>query len=141
VKLKLYPDAPLLKLAILDDHIWIQHYHAGLDIQRMPEYVFRHDKNLSSLYIPFYQFFMAKWNDRGVPEYDLESDELTYRDTAGNEIRREKWNAQQGKMTPRGLLEQRPVPTNGDPLGRVVYPLRQNQRSLGCIEEAFRNVW
>jgi hypothetical protein len=92
VKLKLYQDAPLLKLAILDDYIWIQHYQAGLDFQRMPQYVFKQDQNLSSLYIPFYQYFMTRWNDPNVPEYDLEADMLIYRDIAGNEVKREKYD-------------------------------------------------
>ena len=35
IKLKLYTDVPLFKLAILGDYIWIQHYHAGLDVQIM----------------------------------------------------------------------------------------------------------
>jgi hypothetical protein len=141
VKLKFYPDAPLLKLAILDDHIWLQHYHAGLDIRQMPEYVFKHDKNLCSLYIPFYQFFMTKWNDPAVPEYDLESDELTYRDTAGNEVHREKPNGLDAgaalTFAPRPHLASK----DANPLERVTYPGQKNRRSPRCIDEAFRNVW
>ena len=37
IRLKLYSDAPFLKLAILGDHLWLQHYHTGLDVQHMPE--------------------------------------------------------------------------------------------------------
>jgi len=140
VKLKLYPDAPLLKLAILDDHIWIQHYHAGLDIRRMPEYVFKHDKNLRSLYIPFYQFFMTRWNDPNVPEYDLESDELTYRDTAGNEVSREKLNELDAGAALRVAPPPHPVSKNASPLGRIIHPAQENRRRLRCIDEAFRNV-
>lgn len=54
VRLKLYDDAPFLKLAILGDYIFMKHYHAGLDVQMMPEYVFRHDQNPGSLYTPLY---------------------------------------------------------------------------------------
>jgi len=90
VKLKLYPDPPFLKMTILGDFIWLQHYQPGLDVQRMPRYVFRHDPNIGSLYFPFYQYFFGKWNNPTIPEYDLETDELVYRDTAGNEARREK---------------------------------------------------
>jgi hypothetical protein len=57
VRLKLYQDIPLLKLVILGDYIWIKHYHAGLDVRMMPEYVFKHDKNTGSLHIPFYHYF------------------------------------------------------------------------------------
>jgi len=93
IRLKLYEDIPLLKLAIIGDYIWMQHYHAGLDVQGMPEYVFRHDQNTGSLYIPFYQYFLTRWNAPDIPEYDLDSDELIYRDAAGNEVRREKFGA------------------------------------------------
>ncbi len=54
VNLKLYPDSPFLKMTILGDYIWLQHYQAGLDVQMMPKYVFRHDPNIGSLYFPFY---------------------------------------------------------------------------------------
>jgi hypothetical protein len=89
VRLKLYPDRPFLKMAILGDYIWLQHYQPGLDLQRMPRYVFKHDPNIGSLYFPFYQYFLGRWNNPDIPEYDLETDELIYRDTAGNEERRE----------------------------------------------------
>ena len=58
----------------------------------MPKYVFKHDPNIGSLYFPFYQYFLGRWNNPDIPEYDLESDELIYRDLAGNEVRREKFN-------------------------------------------------
>jgi len=92
VKLKLYPDPPFLKMTILGDNIWLQHYQPGLDVQIMPKYVFKHDPNIGGLYFPFYQYFLGRWNNPDLPEYDLETDELIYRDTAGNEVRREKLN-------------------------------------------------
>jgi hypothetical protein len=91
MKLKLYQDMPLLKLAILGDYISVQHYHTGLDIRNMPEYVFHHGQNPGSLYTYFYQYFLARWNDPNIPEYALDTDELIYRDNAGNEIRRESF--------------------------------------------------
>jgi hypothetical protein len=91
IRLKLYADPPLLKLAILGDYISVQHYHTGLDVRRMPEYIFHHGQNPGSLYTYFYQYFLARWNDPGIPEYALETDELIYRDSDGNEIRREKF--------------------------------------------------
>ncbi len=90
VRLKLYPDPPFLKMTILGDYIWLQHYQPGLDIQGTPKYVFKHDPNLGSLYFPFYQYFLGKWDNPGIPEYDLGTDELIYRDGSGNEVRREK---------------------------------------------------
>lgn len=92
VRLKLYQDPPFLKLTILGDYMWMQYYHAGLDVQLMPEYLFRHDQNPGNLYIPLYQYFLARWNDPGIPEYDFDTDELVYRDPAGNEVRREPFN-------------------------------------------------
>jgi len=99
LKLKLYPDPPFLKLAVLGDYIWMQHYHTGLDVQMMPEYMFEHDQNPGNLYTLFYQYFLTRWNTPDVPEYDLDTDELVYRDMAGNEVRREKPNKVQVEVT------------------------------------------
>ena len=92
IRLKLYSDMPFLKLSILGDYLWVQHYHAGLDVQMMPKYVFKHDQNPGSLYVPFYEYFLMRWNSPYLPEYDLNADELVYRDAAGNELRRKTFN-------------------------------------------------
>jgi hypothetical protein len=92
VRLKLYNDVPLLKMAISGDYLWIKHYHTGFDVQSMPEFVFRNNQNPGSLYVAFYQYFLKCWNDPAIPECDLETDELVYRDPAGNEQRREPSN-------------------------------------------------
>jgi len=92
VKMKLYNDVPFLKLTILGDYIWVQHYHAGMDVKAMPEYVFKHNQNSSGFYAPFYQYFLSRWNDPEIPEYDFDTEALIYRDKAGNEIRREEFN-------------------------------------------------
>jgi hypothetical protein len=89
IRLKLYKDPPFLKLAVLGDYIWVQHYHAGLDIQVMPEYVFEHDQNPGGLYTPLYQYFLMRWENAAMPEYDLVTDELIYREGAGDKVRRE----------------------------------------------------
>jgi len=89
IKLKLYPDPPFLKMAILGNYIWLQQYRAGLNGQTNPKYVFKHDPDTGSLYLPFYQFFMERWNNPEIPEYDFETDQLIYRDRGGNELRRE----------------------------------------------------
>jgi hypothetical protein len=109
VRLKLYPDPPFLKMTILGDFIWLQHYQPGLDVQSMPRYVFKHDPNIGSLYFPFYQYFLGRWNNPQIPEYDLETDELVYRDIAGNEVRREKMD--------RAKLE---GVTNRDSIGQAI---------------------
>ena len=95
IRLRLYEETPLFKLAVLGDYVFMKHYHAGLNIQEMPEYIFRHSPNHSNLFHPLYQVFLAKWRDSNIPEYDFDSDELVYRDTSGNEVKRDKL----GEMT------------------------------------------
>ena len=99
IRLKLYPDPPLFKLSILGDYLWIQHYHTALDVQAMPEFVFQRNQNPASLYIPFYQYFLTRWNHTGFPEYDLETDERISLDSAGKEVRREKFDWMGEKKT------------------------------------------
>lgn len=89
IRLKLYPDMPLLKLAILGDHAFVRHYHTGLNVTSMPEYVFCSGGLHGGLYLPFYRYFLTRWNDPDIPEYDLDSDELVLRDQAGRERHRE----------------------------------------------------
>ena len=91
VKLKLYSDPPLLKLVILGDYLWMQHYHTDLDIQEMPEYVLRHNANDHGLYTVCYQYFVQRWERTEIPEYDLDTDELVYRDQNSREVRRERF--------------------------------------------------
>lgn len=99
IRLKLYDDPPYLKLAILGDYLWMKHYHPGLDVHSMPEYLFQHDQHPGTLYAPFYQYFLMRWKDTNIAEYDLDTDELVYRDTAGNELRRENFNESQARAT------------------------------------------
>ena len=92
IRLKLYGDAPWLKLAILGDYVWMKHYHPGLDVQSMPEYVFEHDQNPGGLYTPLYQYFLTRWVNPDFPEYDLGTDELIHRNASGKEIGRERFD-------------------------------------------------
>jgi len=89
VKLKLYPDLPLLKLAIIGDYAFLQHYHTGMNVRQMPEYVFKNGSNQGGLYIPLYRYFLSRWQETTIPEYDFDTDELVCRDIAGNELTRE----------------------------------------------------
>jgi hypothetical protein len=91
IRLKLYQDAPLFKLGVLGDYLWLKHYPTGLNVRKMPEYVFKHDQD-GSLFNLFYQYFVSRWFDANIPEYDLDTDELVYRNKTGNEVRREKFN-------------------------------------------------
>jgi hypothetical protein len=91
VKLKLYSDSPLVKMLILGDYLWLQHYHAGLDVRNMPEYVLRHNRQDHGFYTLYAHYFEQRWENTGFPEYDLDTDELVYRNPAGSEIRRERF--------------------------------------------------
>ena len=90
VKLKLYSDPPLVKLTILGDYFWLKHYHTDLDVQTMPEYMFQHNRNDHGLYNLFYQYFMQRWGNPEIPEYDFDTDELVYRGHNGTEVMRER---------------------------------------------------
>lgn len=91
IRLKLYADPPHVKLTILGHAIWLQHYHTGLDVHTMPEYLFLQNHNDYGLYTLFYQYFTKRWESPDIPEYDLETDELVYRGSSGTEIRRESF--------------------------------------------------
>ncbi len=93
IRLKLYPDAPLLKLAILGDYAFLRHYQPGRNIRDMLEYTFKNDCANGGLYLPLYRYFQSRWHDPDIPEYDLDTDELVYWDKAGREARREKFSA------------------------------------------------
>ncbi len=91
VKLKLYADPPLVKMVVLGDYLWLQHYHADPNIETMPEYVLRHNRKTHGLYTLYAHYFEQRWENPEIPEYDLETDELVYRSKTGNELRRERF--------------------------------------------------
>ena len=91
INLKLYADPPLVKMLILGDYLWLQHYHADLDVRTMPEYVLRHNRQNHGLYSLYAHYFAQQWQSVEIPEYDLESDELIYRNTVDGEMRRERF--------------------------------------------------
>lgn len=87
VALKFYEHEPLWKVVVLGDHVWVQHFHSGLEVKHQPEYVFalQHHQPREGLYIPFYVHFLEQWDRPCDPEYDFDTNELVYRDAAGNE--------------------------------------------------------
>lgn len=91
VKLKLYADPPLMKMVILGDYLWLQHYHADLAVETMPEYVLRHNRKEHGLFTLYAHYFEQRWESAEIPEYDLETDELVYRNRAGQELRRDQF--------------------------------------------------
>lgn len=109
VRLKIYNDPSLLKLAIIGDYISMKFYRAGLGTEEMPEYIFAHSQNKGSLYSIFYQLFLSKWRDSAIPEYDFDAGELLYRDGSGNEIRREKLITEDDSTNPQSPAI-RPLP-------------------------------
>ncbi|NWF73878.1 MAG: hypothetical protein HXY51_12665 [Nitrospirae bacterium] len=92
IRLKLYSDRPHLRMVILGDYLWLQHYHTGLDVRWMPEYVFQHNPDHHGLYTLFYQYFTKRWENQEIPEYDFETNELVYRTRNGAELRREPFS-------------------------------------------------
>jgi hypothetical protein len=109
VRLKLYQDVPFLKMAILGDYLWVQHYHPGLEAHEMPKYVFKHNQDRGSLYVPFYQYFLSRWHNADIPEYDFDSDELVHRDPSGKELRRAPFTASLEKRLWNDELSGEPV--------------------------------
>lgn len=89
IRLKLYADRPHIRMIILGDYLWLQHYHTGLDVRWMPEYVFQYNTNHHGLYTLFYQYFTKRWENQDIPEYDFQTDELVLRSRGGTELRRE----------------------------------------------------
>ena len=67
VKLKLYSDPPLVRLAILGEHVWLQCYHTDLEVGTRPEYVFVHDRQEHGLYALWYQYFLKRWTSSDLP--------------------------------------------------------------------------
>lgn len=72
----------------------------------MPEYVFRHTQQDHGLYALFYQYFVKRWENQEIPEYDLETDELIYKSMKGIEERREpfNWDGRDNSTTGKLLL-------------------------------------
>ena len=94
IRLKFYSDAPLAKLVILGDYLWLQHYHPDLNIRNMPEYVLKHNPNDHGLYTFYYHYFVQRWHSQDVALYDLDTDELVYRRTQGGSDRRIPFGAE-----------------------------------------------
>ncbi len=90
ITLKFYEQEPFWKLIVLGDHVWAQHCHSGFEMKHQPEYVFslQHRNPRQGLFVPFYMHFLNQWNAPNHPEYDFETNELVYRDEAGNEFER-----------------------------------------------------
>jgi hypothetical protein len=88
-------------MIILGDYLWLQHYHAELDVRTMPEYLLRHNRQHHGLYSLYAHYFAQRWQRVEIPEYDLDNDELVYRNSAGIETRRERFeivSADEGQL-------------------------------------------
>lgn len=95
VTVKFYEHKPFWKVAVLSDHVWVQYCHSGVELKNEPEFVFalnRANPRLG-LFVPFYMYFLDRWEDTRHPEYDFAARELVYRDEIGGEIRREPFGA------------------------------------------------
>jgi hypothetical protein len=91
ITLKFYDHEPFWKVIVFGDHVWVQYCHSGYEVKHQPEYVFalQHGNPRKGMYVPFYMHFLDLWNQPCHPEYDFATNELLYRDEAGNECRRE----------------------------------------------------
>lgn len=90
VALKFYEEPPFWKLVVTGEYVWVQYCHEGHEVKTQPEYVFglQHDKPQLGFFAPFYKHFLDQWNDPRHPEFNLETNELIYRNEDGNEISR-----------------------------------------------------
>lgn len=90
INLKFYEHEPFWKVIVFGDHVWVQHCHTGYEVKHQPEYVFALQRRnpREGLYVPFYMHFLDQWNQPWHPEYDFDTNELVYRDEAGNECGR-----------------------------------------------------
>ena len=91
VSLKFYDHDPFWKVVVLDDLAWVQHCHSGREMKDQPEYVFglQYAEPDQGLFVPFYTYFLHKWNEAGHWEYDFDTGEVVQRDaTTGNETGR-----------------------------------------------------
>lgn len=91
VTVKFYEHKPFWKVAVLGDHVCVQYCHSGVEIKHEPEFIFAHNHSNPrlGLFVPFYMYFLDRWEDSRHPEYDFTTRELVYRDELGGEIRRE----------------------------------------------------
>ncbi len=105
INLKFYSDPPLVKMVILGDYLWLQHYHGAFDIQSMPEYVLRHNPKDHGFYTLYAHYFSLRWESPEISEYDFDTDELVYRTKIGNEIRRERYGVSPVTKEPGGAAE------------------------------------
>jgi hypothetical protein len=48
---------------------------------------------------------MQRWGSGEIPEYDLDTDELVYRNRTGNEIRRERFEIEPASEEAESLME------------------------------------
>lgn len=98
IRLKLYSDPPLMKMAVLGDIISVMDYPPGTDAGRMSETVWKHDADSRGMYHLFLHYFHSRWNDVRIPEYDLKTDTLVYRDGSGKETARRSMDSLSGRV-------------------------------------------
>ncbi|HEV8645569.1 MAG TPA: hypothetical protein VGR01_08345 [Burkholderiales bacterium] len=90
VTLKFYEQQPFWKVVVLGEHVWVQYCHSGWEMKQTPEYVFtlHHREPTRGLFVPFYVYFLEKWEDQSHAEFDFDTRELVYRDSMGQEVER-----------------------------------------------------
>lgn len=93
VALKFYDGVPFWKLVFTGEYVWVRSSHSGLDSSQNPEYVFalQPDRPNRGFFPAFYTYFLSQWGDPQHPDYNFETNELVYRDAAGQETERRPW--------------------------------------------------
>jgi hypothetical protein len=101
ITLKFYDDPPFWNLVVTGEYVWVQYCHDGQELRNQPEYVFalRKDKPAQGLFSPFYVHFLNQWNEPSHPEYNFDTNELIYRNAAGNEMGRVSYPPPEDRRT------------------------------------------
>jgi len=94
VSIKFYDAVPFWRMVVAGDYVQVQ-YCYGTVKGEWPEYIFalRKDQPGRGLFTPFYVNFLNQWQDVRLPDYDFETRELVYRNSNGNEVKRELFDA------------------------------------------------
>lgn len=90
VQLKFCDSAPLWKIAVVGDRVWVSYCHRSEDDVVNAEYVFALEPNEpgQGFFVPFYTYFLEHWDNAAHDEYDFDTGEIICRDASGAELNR-----------------------------------------------------
>jgi len=76
-------------------------------------------------------------NNLGIPEYDLETDELIYRDRTGNEVRRESLNEKKMNVLPNTELRNDQSTQNDNEGENGTFSLPRDRGNYPCPGDSY----